>query len=554
MSTEVVTSWDRREAEALIHDLDTKKKPTWPVRTEILTLALQISGEITLQNRAEVQAALNELRSWLSSETPKEIRELFAWTQSDLMQAAPDIANTIMEERMKLWKWPPLTAEQKVNIKQAIIARIADGNIVDILLSRVQWGMSTLMSGIKDIFQKEKIEAMAKSLISGSATESWPSSIEATITKEVMKMVDIWLSEIQKAHESEPRPNGYEELLRYPQLLAKYSYGNDILTLIGTKEKVPKDREGFLESVKAKLSSMDKRISGMQKDKESIFDILAKLPSMWSDTIFEAMKWLFSIPIFWTFARWFIGMKGSGDPIEYLKAETDERRLVLTLQEYGRSGKKRDEIPLLGNIDLKEISYKELRPLFKKFRDAWIDTKKEDLWKKIFTEGKITWERAWSQTTLTFPPWERGKESLSSIIEKLSQSPETPMQNPPNPQEKPDVSQTSEAPNRLTLIKKWLTEASSLPFRAGNEEISFSAWVLKVWSSSYRLEGVGMLTVDIESLVLKWNMVVLGHRFGTSTVEKSDVIDALPELLVLGPWSKTEIKGEDGKLRVTRTA
>ena len=44
-----------------------------------------------------------------------------------------------------------------------------------------------------------------------------------------------------------------------------------------------------------------------------------------------------------------------------------------------------------------------------------------------------------------------------------------------------------------------------------------------------------MLTVGIESLTLRENMVILGHRFGTSEVSKNDVIDALPELLALAP-------------------
>lgn len=44
-----------------------------------------------------------------------------------------------------------------------------------------------------------------------------------------------------------------------------------------------------------------------------------------------------------------------------------------------------------------------------------------------------------------------------------------------------------------------------------------------------------MLTVAIQSLNIKGDSIVLGHRFGTSLVLKSDVTDALPELLALKP-------------------
>lgn len=546
----------RKEAEELIDLLAQDKKPTWPVRGEIMALAAELTIQLPKEKAEKIRAALKSLKEEVSTSVPKEVRSLFSWTQSELMQAAPDIANTIMEERFRSWKWRTLDTEEKTNIKIAIISRISEWEFATKILSRIEGWIASLTSGLKDIFKPGKIEELAKSMISGSKESSWFNSIETKITEEIMKMVDAWLWEIQKAHEMNPEPDGYKELLKHPKALAKYTYGADIMALIQSHGKSPNEKSEIATSIRSKLLKLDERVRGMEKWTESIFDILAKIPEIGSDKIIESLKWLFSIPIFWSFAKGFLWIKGNEDPIDLLKKETNERRSILSLKEYGLGWNKKWEIPVLAEIDFSGLNMRQLKGFMKKMRASSVDMREGNFWKKIFIDAKIIQDIEGNKKIIEFPKWEKWNETLSSIISKLNGQtlvPNEASQSIPTDTMKPTPNLPEET-DRVSLLKNWLLQANSLPFRFGNETVNFSSWELVVWSSRYKLEWVGMLTVAIQSLNIKGDSIVLGHRFGTSLVLKSDVIDALPELLALKPWNVTEVKWDEGTLKITRSA
>lgn len=554
MSNTPHTSADRKEAEELITLLEADKKPSGPVRKEIMDLAREIALTLPKSQSEKVRWALQSLNQEIRSETPQEVRNLFLWTSSELMQVAPDIANSIIEERLKTWKWPSLTSEQRINIKMAIIARISEGDFLRNILARVDGGISSLTQWLKDIFSPGKIESLAKDLLTWSKKASGRDSIEETITVEVTKMVDVWLGEIQKAHESVPPPQLYEELLKDREALSTYTYGADIAKLLGKNQW---NQKAFEERVQKKLQSIDARLTGMEERKESIFDILAKIPEIGSDKIIESIKWLFSIPIFSTFARWFLGLKGNQDPIDFIKKDVSERRSITLLQSFWKSGKNRNAIPLLSEIDLSPLKHRELRPFFRKMREKWVDTSHDDFWKKVFHDGKITLEKDGKEEIIKFPRWEPWNETLTSLLMKLNDTPQSQKNGAPGTQPSWETTrpETTEKPaDRVSLIKKWLEQATSLPFRVGDELVSFESWELCFWNAKYKLEWVGMLTVAIENLSLQGSAVILSHRFGKSEVSKSEVIEVLPEILALGPGGKTELRWDDWTLRITRSA
>jgi hypothetical protein len=49
-----------------------------------------------------------------------------------------------------------------------------------------------------------------------------------------------------------------------------------------------------------------------------------------------------------------------------------------------------------------------------------------DFWKKVFLEGKISYEKNGAPASLKFPQWQKGKETLPTILSKLNNSPTPP--------------------------------------------------------------------------------------------------------------------------------
>jgi hypothetical protein len=126
-------------------------------------------------------------------------------------------------------------------------------------------------------------------------------------------------------------------------------------------------------------------------------------------------------------------------------------------------------------------------------------------------------------------------------------------QSPTSPTQEATWSRPQET-DRGSLLKKWLLDAKNIPFRAGNEQVSFESWELIVGATRYKLEWVWVLTVAIQSLSIQGDTIILWHRFGKSEVSKWDVIDAIPELLALKPWEVTNVKWDEGTLKITRSA
>ena len=297
-----------------------------PLTPEIVAAVEASIDEQDEANKVKIRAALRSLRekTKFQEKNNDSLSPLFEWTHSDLMRQAPKIANEVMEDALKLWKWPPLTPEQKENIKLAIIDRVASGAFAQAMLGGIH-GKIDKMQGLVvkfgDSFKWRKIDDISASELQQQADKmtkefSWtesektdgaPKSMEEKITEQVIRMMQDGLWDIQKAHEWVPQPTWYTLLLTHPKALANYKYGMDIPALLQASGDAQGTKEIFKNEIKTKIQKLEAQIIGMEQSKERIFNTIARIPEFASNKLFEMMEWIFKIPIFGKFAAAFLG-------------------------------------------------------------------------------------------------------------------------------------------------------------------------------------------------------------------------------------------------------
>lgn len=420
------------------------KSGTTPPITEPLTPEIASAVRVKMNglddaNKQKINAALDALKPTIRPVESQEnsIASLFEWTHSDLMKQSPKIANEVMEDALKSWKWPSLNPEQKENIKLAIIDRVASGAFAQAML----WGVQRKLQSVTDKFSKidagnisniSQLDDIAKefSLDDTTKTAGWKSkTMEEKITEQVVKMMQEWLWDIQKAHEWVPQPVWYTLLLAHPKALSSYQYGMDIPTLLQASGDAQGTKDAFKIDIKVKIQKLESQIIGMEQSKEKIFDTIARVPEFASNWLFEMMEWIFKIPIFGKFAAAFLGFDDPKTAIDELKMETKQRKSVHMFVSFGIikndkweivKGDNSGKISILKDIDFTGVDFAKLKPFMKKMKESGIDVSHADFWKSVFVDGKIeTWE--WDKKKLiNFSWWEEWKETADTIVRKLN--------------------------------------------------------------------------------------------------------------------------------------
>lgn len=585
-----------------------------PLTPEIERAIEQKMNNFDEINRAQIRTALDKLKSSTRvAETPSEISSLFEWTQSDLMKQAPKIANDVMNDTLQLWKWPTLTSEQKDNIKLAIIDRVASWAFAQAML----WGIQNKFNSLKDKFSKidlkdvsniSQIDDITKefsidSLSSGNEKKSENKTMEEKITEQILSMMQDWLGEIQKAHESVPQPEWYTLLLWHPRALAAYKYGDDIPSLLARSGDAIGTKEAFKAEIKQKIQKLEAQIMGMQATKEKVFDSIARLPEMVSGPLFSMMEWLFKIPIFGKFAAAFLGFDDPKTAIDELKMETRQRKAIHLLVSFGLTknekwevvkGDNNGKLGILKDIDFTGVDFAKLKPFMKKMKAEWVDVSNPEFWKSVFVDGKLEvgeWDK---KKTLTFPKWEEWKETAETIVSKLNGSTTTVVQteipsveqpantsvawNSPAPAVAaawttttwtPRTETTSEAPKtRGTALTAAFIKAEKLPFDFvfdwKTERVSTNNNILEVGSMRWEIKWKWPMNAEVWANSISMDAQTIKLDFPIKwekTQPKTEFQKNIPALLTYKVNEKNEIQipdkdnpGKSDVLIITRTA
>ena len=594
------------QAQAIINSALVWEPINKPVNPDVLHAAKEKVGSLPDGKRQKVQAQLDILSQQVSIDTPSEIASLFEGARSSLMQKAPEIANAIMDDEIKKWKWPPITPIQKENIKLAIIDRIASGVFAQVMIGGIQQRLQSItekfskidIKNISNIWQIDNI-VQDFSVYGWKESQAWKSkSMEEKITEQIVQMMREGLGEMQKAHETNPQPEWYTLLLSHPKALANYSFPEDIPTLLAKSWDPQITKQLFKSEIQKKILGLDAKIVGMQATKEKILDSIARVPDQISGQIFDMMKWIFQIKIFGKFAAAFLWFDNPDTAIDELKIESKQRKSIHALVSYGTTRNERWEIingentrkiGVLKHIDFTGVNFEKLKPFMKKMKSERVDVSKSDFWKSVFLDGKIeTWEGD-KKKTLTFPKWDEGKETTESILTKLngqktmsasippSYTPLIPWDNPrewvasvPPAWALGDPARTVEVPpsSRTDAISRALLAAKSLPFDytfGGKTEKVSAHWdILTLGDMQWSIAGKWPMGIEFSAKSIGIDSENIVLNFPVKWVKKQpkwEFIQSIPTLLEYSLNKKNEVIIPDlddpnnpDTLIITRTA
>jgi hypothetical protein len=536
------------------------------------------------------QAERKALSARVSIDPPSEISSLFEGTHSDLMKQAPKIANDLMNDTIKNWGWPPLSPEQKENIKLATIDRIASGAFVQMIL----WWIQTKLSGMVEKVQKidiknlnnlNQLEELAKEFSPHSSETKdakEPQTLEERITTKMMTMMAEWLGEIQKAHESSPQPSGYTELLKHPKALVHYKYGDDIVALLARSGDAVSTKESLKTDVKSKIQNLESQIMGMQATKEKLLDTFSHMPEFASDHIFQLMAWIFRIPIFGKFAAAFLGFDDPKTAINELKMETKQRKSIHLLISFGvtrnehwviAAGENNGKLGILKDIDFTGVDFAKLKPFMKKMKSEWVDVSNPEFWKAVFVNGKIEVGEKDNKKTISFPKWDEGKETAETIINKLnsqraqsqvSSISQISIEKPPWPTVWPMIpvvawvaaenSREKTPITQASALSQAFVEASRIPFNYTFDGITQRVetlwdtlaigdmrWTIK-WKWSWpMILATSQIGMDSTNVMLTFPII------WTKVGSKSSFINSIPQMLAnkVGETNEIQIPNSD---------
>lgn len=121
--------------------------------------------------------------------------------------------------------------------------------------------------------------------------------MESTIKKQIETILSQTLGQIRTAHESNPQPTGFKDLLMHPKALADYKTGEDITALLDRSGNALLMRTAYREGIKDKILSFESSILSAEGEKNKVMDLLAKLPESFSGKLIGSLEWLFKIPL-----------------------------------------------------------------------------------------------------------------------------------------------------------------------------------------------------------------------------------------------------------------
>lgn len=121
--------------------------------------------------------------------------------------------------------------------------------------------------------------------------------MESTIRKQIETILSQTLGQIRTAHESNPQPIGFTDLLMHPKALADYKTGEDIIALLDRSGNALLMRTAYREGIKDKILSFESSILSAEGKKNKVMDLLAKLPESFSGKLIGSLEWLFKIPL-----------------------------------------------------------------------------------------------------------------------------------------------------------------------------------------------------------------------------------------------------------------
>lgn len=438
-----------------------------PLTPEIAKAVEQQMNSQDAENKAKIRQALDALKA---SAAPTESTEwslspLFEWAKSDLMRWAPKLLDAIIDPQLSQWK-PALTPDHRQNIKLATLDRIVSWAASQALFGALKWKLDKVSEKFSKIDIKnlslDGIDSITKELSLTDGNDSSSGDMHTMIQKQIETILSETLGQIRQAHESNPQPVWYLELLSHPKALAEYKSGEDIPALLSRSGDATLTRLAYREGIKQKILSLESSILSAEVTKNKVMNFLTNIPETGLNMLFDSLKWLFKIPILGDLIAAFFGYNSGKNLIDNLKLETRERKSVQALLEYGikrtplrdasgaevkwADGKtvytgapekwsQNGKIKLLENIDFSSVDFSNLKPFYKILREHKVDTTKSDFWKTVFVDGKIETGEWDQKKTLTFPKWEEGKETTDTIVKKLNT--ETGVPSPVRTVEKP---------------------------------------------------------------------------------------------------------------------
>jgi hypothetical protein len=576
----------------------------------LLATKLQL-GYLPESERLNYQNKIDTISQQVSIEPPLVITNLFEWVESAIMKQVPKIANEVLEDNLKKWKWPPFLPEQKENIKLATIDRIASGRYLQIILDGVISKAALLWWSIWKIGENftwrelknidvdttvKSIQVLLNNLNWWTQENQTVKTLEGKIFEQVTSMMQEWIWHIQQAHESIPQPSWYMELLKNPKALSQYTYWMDIEILLQKSIVTSSSREEFTKWLKMNIQEIDSKTMPLENIKEKVFNALTNTPEIISDQLFEFIGRIFQIPVFGRFTLGFFQLDNIKTAVDDLKMEHKYRKSVNFLTSFWlswdtswqvSSWKNRWKIPVLNDVDFTNMDFSKIKPFMKSMRDKGIDVTKFTFWESVFIDRKIESGENSNKLTVVFPPWNTYWETPQTIIQKLawatdntrediepvrvkwSVSTHIPSKYDVSPEMKPLISPIVSPPAVLALIEsspltltdsiiKAFEDATTIPFTFNFEwsqrVVQFQNGLLSIGADIFSLQWQWAIAVKIKDIRIVWNQIYLDH-FGWPTIEsKSNIISAIPDLLVLRKWVTQEIQWNTGKLLVTKTS